>query len=93
MAIMSLSHNIHQEYVSDSMILAQSWRAARDYRNVVIQVNGQYLQETIRKRGKNKLKEMLGLFFGSTNDDEEEISEEGIMIDPNIDPEEDFDDE
>ena len=36
---------------------------------------------------------MLGLFFGSTNDDEEEISEEGIMIDPNIDPEEDFDDE
>ena len=36
---------------------------------------------------------MLGLFFGSTNDDEEEISEEAIMIDPNIDPEEDFDDE
>jgi hypothetical protein len=26
----------------------------------------------IRKRGKDKLKEMLGLCFGSTNDDEDE---------------------
>lgn len=37
---MMLLPYVHQEYVPDSMILMISWRATKEYANVVKQING-----------------------------------------------------
>ena len=42
----------------------------------------------------NKLREMLGLFFGSTDEEEEKFDNENIEIDPTQEiDDEDFDDD
>ena len=60
------------DYVSDSMVFEMEYPATKQFEHIMQDINNNYLKKVIRWRGKKKLQEMLGLFFGKTQMSEDD---------------------